>query len=101
MASKTKYINCFICGSLKLAESEMLGSFCAPNNKLEEWRIAIGKIELKPSSRLCDAHFSKDDIMKGRVVGGMFHPNKLWRSKKDALSKFFLGKPFCYKLAAC
>ena len=101
MASKPKYINCFTCGSLKLTESEKLGSLCAPNNKLEEWWIAIGKIEPKPLLILCDAHFSEDEIMKGRVVGGIFHPNKLWRLKKDALPKFFLGKPFCYKLGAC
>ncbi len=99
MAARPKYFNCFLRGSLKENPSQKLSSFSVPNNKLEEWRTTINNRQLKSTSRLCDAQFREEEIIKGEVIGGTFFPSKLWRLQKDGIHNLFLGKLFNAMLA--
>jgi hypothetical protein len=88
---KPKRIYCFICGSVQEKEGEKCSLFCVPKGKLEEWAVAIGSNKLKQMSRLCDAHFLEEDIIKGKLILGKFFPDKNWHLKKDAVPKLLLS----------
>ena len=89
--SKLKRIYCFICGNVK-ENGEKFALFGVPKDKLEEWRIAIGNNDLKQTSKLCDAHFDDEDIIKGKEIGGMFYSyGKSWRLKRFSIPKLFIS----------
>ena len=88
---KPKRIYCFICGSVQEKEGEKCSLFCVQKGKLEEWAVAIGSNKLKQMSRLCDAHFLEEDIIKGKLILRKFFPDKNWHLKKDAVPKLLLS----------
>ncbi len=89
---KPKRIYCFICGNVKENEGEKFSLFGVPKDKLEEWRVAISSNQLKKTSKLCDAHFSGEDIIKGSIIGGQLYLNdKYWRLRKNAIPKLFIS----------
>ena len=89
--SKLKRIYCFICGNVK-ENGGKFALFSVPKDKLEEWKIAIGNNDVKQTSRLCDAHFDDEDIIKGKEIGGMFYSfDKSWRLKKLAIPKLLIS----------
>jgi hypothetical protein len=52
--------------------------------------VAIGSNKLKQMSRLCDAHFLEEDIIKGKLMVGSFYPEK-WHLRKNAVRKLLLS----------
>jgi len=49
---------------------------------------------LNIGSKLCDVHFDKNDILKGRFILDTYYPLKVWKLKDGAKPKFFLGKDY-------
>lgn len=82
---------CFICGVIADKENQdgnRFGRFVTTDKRLLEWKKAISKPGLKIGSPICGRHFDVDDIVKGREIGGIFHPFKVWKLKDLAVPKY-------------
>ena len=86
---------CFVanCQSSYDKENNVVSMFSVPKIKLEEWQeIMKHKSGFTNNSRFCSRDFNEEDIDKGRVILGVFHPMQ-WRLKKNAQPSLHLG---CY-----
>ncbi|EFX68545.1 hypothetical protein DAPPUDRAFT_330009 [Daphnia pulex] len=87
---------CFICGYVEDEENHVghgFGRFEVNKKRLSEWEKLIPKPGLKIGSAICGRHFDADDIIKGREIGGVFHPFKKWTLKELAVPKHLLCEP--------
>ncbi|EFX77690.1 hypothetical protein DAPPUDRAFT_321244 [Daphnia pulex] len=48
---------------------------------------------LQIGSHICGRHFEADDIIRGREIGGVFHPYTKWNLKELAIPKHLICKP--------
>jgi hypothetical protein len=92
---KKRVAHCFICGSNEDDENHRFGTFEVNTKRLSEWEKLIPKPGLKIRSAICGRHFDVDDIIKGRDVGGIFQPFKIWKLKDHAVPKHLLCNIFC------
>lgn len=88
LKTKTKSV-CFICGVIREDENQKIGLFGVPKNELTSWQSIIPK--LKRTSKLCEKHFDKSDVIKGITIYHDFHPAERWRLFHKAFPKHFLG----------
>ena len=95
-ASKQKRVYCFICGHVKENDNQKSGFLSVPNDKLEDWKLAIGNNELKQTSRLCEIHFKNADVVRGKSINRKFYLNKHWRLTHNALPKVLVSKYILY-----
>ncbi|KAI9553656.1 hypothetical protein GHT06_021583 [Daphnia sinensis] len=74
---------CFICGTIDHKENGVSDTFGL-----------IRKPGLKIGSPICGRHFDIADIMKGKEIGGVLYPFKMWKLKDQAIPKHLLSISF-------
>ncbi len=82
MPSGKTRITCHICGTFLQKENEKVGQFKVGLNKLKKWKEKVPN--LVETSILCDHHFKEEDVIKGKMILGVFHPHKNWTLKSSA-----------------
>lgn len=96
---KKRGLYCFICGCCddkENSDNDKFGRFLVTKERHSEWEKVIPKPGLKIGSQICARHFDIDDIIKGREIGGIFQPFKLWKLKSLAVPRHLLCKIFAY-----
>ena len=84
-----KKYSCFICGVIYGKENQRVGIFSVTKTNYAAWKNVIP--ELKPTSFLCDAHFTEKDIVKGYYIGQDYIPAEKWRLTRSAIPNNCLG----------
>lgn len=101
MAGKQKsslYYRCFLCGNVNVrSENEKQLMYKVTKTRFTKWKQVIQKKELRVGSKLCGIHFDADDVVRGRVVSGIFQNYKTHRLAVGVLPKYYLGN-FCFYL---
>lgn len=85
---------CFICGIIDDKEngvSDTFGRFEVTKKRFSEWGKNIPKPGLKIGSPICGRHFDIADIVKGKEIGGVFYPFKMWKLKDQAIPEHLLS----------
>lgn len=85
--------SCFVCGAVPDQENNAgvkVGRFLVTKDRLPVWEKLIPKAGMKIGSSLCSRHFDSVDIIKGREIGGIFYPFKLWKLNQHAVPKHLL-----------
>ena len=90
---------CFADGCKTDQENGPSHVFLPPKVSFEEWKMIFPEKKFVPISRVCWKHFADEDIVKGKMIGEQFYPQKRWRLKNGAIPKHLLGIFFSHILS--
>lgn len=84
---------CFVdgCQTGTTKENGPAAFFHPPKEDFEMWKDIFLAKKLVPNSRVCWKHFNEEDVVKGKMMGEQFVPQKRWRLKKGAKPKLLLS----------